>query len=290
VSGAGPKREVPIGFKPRGTPGKEVMGYSAADVERYVYCPLSWALARRGMSGVDEALQRGEADHAAVGQRIAKWRRILADHHESLRIALYLALTAASAMTLALEVVFLDAHWAYHTLLVMMSLLWLFIALGFLLRAILKEKEAQEVVAEAGLVEGELAYSDLDRPAETLRSEKYELSGRPDYIVRRHDHYIPVELKTGRTPDTPHDSHLMQLGVYCLLVEENYGIRPPHGVLQYSGRTFEVPFTDEFRDRVLETTLRMRLSDMTGVVHRNHERPGKCRGCSRRDLCPERLA
>jgi CRISPR-associated exonuclease Cas4 len=32
------------------------------------------------------------------------------------------------------------------------------------------------------------------------------------------------------------------------------------------------------------------LSEMTGVIHRNHERVGKCKGCSRRALCPERLA
>jgi CRISPR-associated exonuclease Cas4 len=266
------------------------MGYSAADVERYVYCPLSWALAQRGMSPMDETLRRGEADHAVVGQRIALWRRILADHHEALRVSLYMALTAASAMTLAAEVLFLDAKGYFHVILILMSLVWLFISLGFLLQALRKERQARDVVAEAGLVAGELAYSDLDKPAETLRSERYDLSGRPDYIVRRGERYIPVELKTGRTPDAPHDSHLMQLGVYCVLVEESYGVRPPLGVLQYAGRTFEVPFTDEYRDRVLETTLRMRLSDMTGVVHRNHERPGKCRGCSRRDVCPERLA
>jgi|SRR5581483_5156389 len=266
------------------------MGYSAADVERYVYCPLSWALARRGMNPVDDVLLKGETDHAAVGQKVAKWRSVLKDHHEALRVALYLALTAASAMTLALEVVFLDDRGSFHILLILMSLLWLLLSLAFLLRAMNKEKEAKDWVAQHGLVAGELAYSDLDKPAETLRSEKYELSGRPDYIVRRAGRYIPVELKTGRTPEAPHDSHVMQLGVYCLLVEENYGVRPTHGVLQYNERTFEVPFTDEFRDRVLETTLRMRLSDMTGVVHRNHERPGKCRGCSRREICPERLA
>lgn len=266
------------------------MGFSAADVERYVYCPLSWALARRGMSGMDEALLRGERDHDAVGQRIARWRRVLKDHHDSLQVAFYLALTAASAMTLALEVVFLDTRGKFHVILIMMSLVWLFLSLAFLLRSMRKEEEAKDWVAQTGLVPGELAYSDLDRPAETLRSERYELSGKPDYIVRRGEQYIPVELKTGRTPEAPHDSHVMQLGVYCLLVEEVYGVRPAHGVLQYNERTFEVPFTAEFRDRVLETTLRMRLSDMTGVVHRNHERPGKCRGCSRRDACPERLA
>lgn len=265
------------------------MGYSAADVERYVYCPLSWALARRGQEAMDEVLQQGERAHEAVGTRIRFWRRVLDQHYDALRVAMYLALTAASAATLALEVVVLDGTGPFHWILILMSLTWLMVALGFLLRAMFKEKEAQDFVARSGLVQGELAYSDLDKPGETLRSEKYSLSGRPDYIVRRGDHYIPVEVKTGRTPEAPHDSHVMQLGVYCLLVEEVYGQRPAEGVLQYPERTFEVPFTDQFRDKVLETTLRMRLSDMTGVVHRNHERPGKCRGCSRRDLCPERL-
>lgn len=265
------------------------MGYNAAEVERFVYCPLSWALSQRGET-MDAVLTAGEVEHAVVGKRISSWRRVLDEHHAALRVALYLALTAASAATLAIEIAFLDFEGLAPWLLMSMSLLWLFIALGFLLRAMWKQEEARDIVTEAGLVQGELAYSDLDRPGETLRSEKYELSGRPDYIVRRGEEYLPVEVKTGRTPDAPHDSHLMQLGTYCLLVEEVYGRRPSRGYLQYPDRTFEVAFTPEFRDKVLETTLRMRLAQMTGVIHRNHERVGKCRGCSRRALCPERLA
>jgi len=265
------------------------LSYSAAEIERFVYCPLSWALNQRGET-MDAVLRAGEAEHAAFGTRISVWRRVLDQHNAALRVSMYLALTAASASTLALEAVFLDFGGPWHWILMGMSLLWLFIALGFLLRAIWKQDEAREYVAQAGLVQGELAYSDLDKPGETLRSEKYELSGRPDYIVRRHEEYLPVEVKTGRTPDEPHDSHLMQLGVYLILVEENYGARPSRGYLQYPGRTFEVPFTDEFRDKVLETSLRMRLATMTGVIHRNHERVGKCKGCSRRAMCPERLA
>lgn len=265
------------------------MGYSAADVERFVYCPLSWALSQRGET-MDPVLRAGEAEHAAFGGRIGVWRRVLDDHYAALRIALYLALTAASAATLALEVAFLDFEGPYAWILMSMSLLWLFVALGFLLRSMKKEAEARDHVASSGLVEGELAYSDLDRPGETLRSERYTLSGRPDYVVRRGEEFLPVEVKTGRTPQEPHDSHLMQLGVYCILVEEAYGTRPSRGYLQYPERTFEVAFDDDFRDKVLETTLRMRLAEMTGTIHRDHERVGKCRGCSRRAICPERLA
>lgn len=266
------------------------MSYSAAEVERYTYCPLSWSLSQSGHEGAGESTLSGERAHAAVGKRIGIWRELLDDHYSALRVALYLALTAASAATLALEVVFLEANGMFHWILILMSLTWLLVSLGFLLRAIWKEDEAKRIVVQSGLVHGELAYSDLDRPAETLRAPRYELTGKPDYIVRRGDRYIPVELKTGRTPDKPHDSHLMQLGVYCILVEERYGKRPTHGVLQYPERSFEVAYTDDFRDKVLETTLKMRLAEMTGNVHRIHNSPGKCRGCSRRDACAERLA
>lgn len=266
------------------------MGYSAADVERFTYCPLSWSLAKKGTPEHGEAIERGEIAHDAVGKRVRFWRRMVDDHYEALRVALYMALTAASAATLALEVVFLDFQGPFHWILILMSLLWLMVSLAFLLRAMWKEEAAKKFAVQSGLVEGELAYSDLDRPGETLRSPKYELAGKPDYIVRRKGSYIPVELKTGRTPDQPHDSHLMQLGVYCVLVEETYGSRPSHGVLQYPERAFEVPFSEEFRDKVLETTLRMRMAELTGNVHRDHDRPGKCRGCSRREACPERLA
>jgi CRISPR-associated exonuclease Cas4 len=266
------------------------MAYSAAEVERFVYCPLSWQLSNTGQEGAGEAIAKGEGAHDAIGKRISIWRSIVDDHYSALRVALYLALTAASAATLALEVVFLDPVAPYHWVLILMSLTWLLVALGFLLRAIWKEDEGKAVAAKNGFVVGELAYSDLDRPAETLKSARYDLSGKPDYIVRRGDEYIPVEVKTGRTPDKPHESHIMQLGVYCILVEEKYGKRPAFGVLQYADKRFDIPFTAEFRDRVLETSLRMRLAKMTGEVHRIHNQPGKCRGCSRRDACPERMA
>ena len=60
--------------------------------------------------------------------------------------------------------------------------------------------------------------------------------------------FIPVEVKTGRTPAAPHDAHIFQLAVYCLLVEKTYGKRPSHGIIHYPSRDFEVDFTLRARD------------------------------------------
>jgi CRISPR-associated exonuclease Cas4 len=103
-------------------------------------------------------------------------------------------------------------------------------------------------------------------------------------------------VKTGRIPKGPLFSHIAQLGAYCILVEDRFAVPPERGVLKYvepgqKGVEHSIPFDDELRRTVLGFTERMRgtLRGET-VAHRNHKRPGKCIGCSRRAVCPEKLA
>ena len=57
-----------------------------------------------------------------------------------------------------------------------------------------------------------------------LSSERYLLRGQPDRIVQRGRRFIPEEKKSGRQMN---ESYQAQLGVYLVLVEEEYGVRPP---------------------------------------------------------------
>ncbi|HWG90149.1 MAG TPA: CRISPR-associated protein Cas4 [Candidatus Thermoplasmatota archaeon] len=265
------------------------MGYSASDLERWSYCHLSWWLSRGGVRGEGDEIAGGVEAHAAKGDHMSVWRRLLAAHKEALTTAFHLGVVAAAAATLAIEVTFLDYERGYNILLMLLSLLWLFVALIFLGRAMKKEKQAAAIRRDAGFVIGDPTYSDLDRPGTILRSKKYDLGGRPDYMVRRDGHLIPVEVKTGKTPKHPHDSHVLQVATYCVLVEEVMGERPPYGILTYEDAHFEIPYTEDLKDKVLRTVLEMRLAEVTQKVHRSHDRPGKCRGCSRRHACAERL-
>jgi hypothetical protein len=55
----------------------------------------------------------------------------------------------------------------------------------------------------SGLPAGDVVYQDIDRyvtPAQPLRSRRYALRGRPDYLISRSDGIIPVELKKSRCP------------------------------------------------------------------------------------------
>src|SRR5688500_8591495 len=83
------------------------------------------------------------------------------------------------------------------------------------------------------LPSGKTIYQDTQVTGATLISHKHHLKGRPDLLIKQGNGIIPVEVKTGKTPTRPYDSHVMQLIAYCVLVEETYGARPPYGIIRY---------------------------------------------------------
>ncbi len=147
--------------------------------------------------------------------------------------------------------------------------------------------------AETGLPDGEIIYADgaQTHQTETLYAAEYNLSGKPDYLIQlKNDNIIPVELKSSHlSADSPHDGHIMQLLAYCLLVEENYGIRPPYGLLKYRNQTFEVPFDEENEQLLLDVLEEMQDAFYRKSVDRDHDNPNRCAACSVRDFCRQRL-
>lgn len=97
-----------------------------------------------------------------------------------------------------------------------------------------------------GSLTSESVYKDTTQtPGEILYSKTLPLCGKPDYIIRENDAIIPVEVKTGKTPEAPYTNHTMQLMAYCLLVQEAYEIRPLGGIIKYPNKEFKVAFTPE---------------------------------------------
>lgn len=82
---------------------------------------------------------------------------------------------------------------------------------------------ARSIRGKNGIPQGEVVYSDLDRPGRTLFSKRYGIAGKPDYIIKdaAGNCHIPVEVKSGQAK-RPYGNHVLQLAAYCLLVEENY--------------------------------------------------------------------
>jgi CRISPR-associated exonuclease Cas4 len=152
---------------------------------------------------------------------------------------------------------------------------------------------ARQLRRRSGLPDGKVIYSDTgawQRNEQSFFSATYGITGKPDYLVRDHKMIVPVEVKSSSAPTTPREGHVMQLAMYCLLVEENMSQRPAYGMIQYSDRAFKVEFTDELRAHVLHTLSEMRLAaELSDGPHRSHQNPHRCSGCGLREACDERL-
>ncbi len=172
------------------------------------------------------------------------------------------------------------------------ALVWLIGASGFLYRSMRNMEIAMAVRAKYRLGQSGLPYvdSEAEKP-KVFQSAKLGLAGRPDAVLLAGDIHVPVEVKTGRTPRGPLFSHILQVAAYCVLMEEEYGKPPPYGVIRYEQASHEIEYNADLRGMVLRKLEEMRgLLAKGGGAHRNHNRPGKCIGCSRRAACPERLA
>lgn len=145
---------------------------------------------------------------------------------------------------------------------------------------------------ETGLPAGRVTYVDTgawDRCDRPLFSNTYRLTGRPDYLVKTGGRVVPVEVKSGAAPAQPYPAHVLQLAAYCLLVEEQEGRAPPHGILKYGDRAFEIDYTPALRTQLLDTLADLRRDLGARDVGRSHDETARCRGCGYRDRCAQRL-
>lgn len=145
---------------------------------------------------------------------------------------------------------------------------------------------------QAGLPAGRVTYtdtSDWDPCERPLFSSRYRLTGRPDYLVRTRQGVVPVEVKSGTAPPQPYLAHVLQLAAYCLLVEEQEGRAPPHGVLKYRDKAFEIDYTPTLRSELVDVIDDIRYDLQGRDVERSHDEPARCRGCGYRQQCEQRL-
>ncbi len=168
----------------------------------------------------------------------------------------------------------------------------LYFALFLLILALLFFWQAERQRKAAGLPGGRVIYTDtrgwskLEKP---LFYAALELTGKPDYLVEQNGRIIPVEVKSGRAPEAPYDSHIFQLASYCLLVEKTYGKRPPYGIIHYSDRDFSVEYTHELEQSLLELLTEMKRDGLKKEVARSHEQASRCKRCGFRSVCDQLL-
>ena len=169
----------------------------------------------------------------------------------------------------------------------------LYIALALLFIALIFFWQSNRQRQAAGLPGGRVIYTDtrgwgkLEKP---LFYAALELTGKPDYLVQQNGQIIPVEVKSGRAPEAPYDSHIYQLASYCLLVEKTYGKRPPYGIIHYETCDFAVDYTWELEQSLLELLTEMKRDQHKNDIPRSHEQAVRCKRCGFRKVCDQKLS
>ena len=171
-----------------------------------------------------------------------------------------------------------------------MTLLYLGLTLLLLALALLFISGCQR--RRAGLPGGRVIYTDT-RSWGAVEKPLYDLdlglTGKPDYLVRQKEAILPVEVKTGRSPEVAYDSHIFQVAVYCLLVEKTYRKRPPYGIIHYPTRDFAVDYTPELENTLLDMLANIRRDERRTQVGRSHEDGYRCLHCGYRTVCDQKL-
>jgi CRISPR-associated exonuclease Cas4 len=323
---------------------------SAADIEKFGYCPLSWTLSWDERQGIREELEDGKHKHEDIAHSVSEVKKLERRALTMERIVLYCAVIATVVAYFGIDLLPFMYKPSVSQIMVVISLIWILAALFFLRtafktpikgtrlqyeRLILLFALVAVIIALNGMlflwvsedlaewletaaliwlvaasfflqrslafsqaarnlkkelhIKGNVEYVDLDG-SKLLTSERYGISGRPDYVLLVEGSPIPVEEKTGRVPKGPLFSHILQVATYCLLLEEKTGKNVPYGILKYGAHQHIIEF-----DESLKKTLFTKIQEMSEIAdgkpaHRNHNRPNKCAGCSRKEICPERLA
>ena len=269
---------------------------SASEMERYGYCPLSWYLDLRGIDAEGEEVNTGVEKHKVIGDSL---KNLLVEEEKSRETSTTLMTIVGLIMmvvTIALIILWLSTDVLRQNMGVILLIIgigWMLIAAFFLYKLLLSTEKIDQLRDDYNLGEETIETPDgLTEETPVLKSRKYNLAGRPDYLIKENDLRFPVEVKTGRRPKAPFFSHVLQIGAYCLLSEETFGTIPKYGQIRYG---FEnEPHNVEWEPK-LKTLVVEKIEEMNDILdgrtkaHRNHKRVGKCNNCSRRKGCPERL-
>ena len=169
----------------------------------------------------------------------------------------------------------------------------LYLALALFIFALFFFRQSATQRKEAGLPGGRVIYTDTrgwGKVEKPLFYPALELTGKPDYLVQQNGMIIPVEVKSGRAPDAPYDSHIYQLAAYCLLVEKTYDTRPPYGIIHYENRDFAIDYTHELEEALIDLLVEMKRDEHKQEVPRSHEQAGRCARCGYKKICDQSLA
>lgn len=258
-------------------------------MEQFAYCAHNWWLARHGQDRSSPGAQRGMRTHKAMGAAQKEVEEQKEEYRDGLGLSIRLIVLAASLTVLFLLLFPSGLPFWRQVTLAITSLVLVAGSAALLSIGLLAQRRYRDLQRKHHLVPGHLLSSDLAGQAPLLEDPEWSLTGRPDYLLSTQQGAVPVEVKTGHTPAHPYPSHVMQVACYLRLLEVRDGKAPAYGLVQYPGGFFRVEWTPELRQALRDQLDHMAKAEQAGRADRDHDQPGRCRGCARRDACDQKL-
>lgn len=262
---------------------------SASEVEQFAYCPHNWWLARQGVDGNNAATHQGSIDHRALGTAQDGVERLKREARRAWLWAGRILFIAVSGTLLTLEAVYLR-QFEHQLILIALTSVLAAGTIALALLADINRRRYRRDQVQAGLVPGRLVATDLGGQGPLLHDKDWDLSGRPDYVLHTQSGFVPVEVKTGKTPAHPHRNHKLQLACYLRLIEVETARRPEYGLINYPDGVFRVGWDAPLQQDLQATLQAIAKARAEGKADRDHQHKGRCLGCSRRDACTQKLA
>lgn len=262
---------------------------SAGEVEQFAYCAHNWWLARQGATGEGEGSRRGVSEHRRLGTEQKEAEVQKRDVRQGLRWSFRFLLVSCSVTFLTLELLFLRQN-PHHILFLTLALVLVSASAGTMVIALDAQRRLKATQEKGEIITSHaLLDSDLAGGGTVLQDREWDLTGTPDYLLDTPGGPVPVEVKTGHTPPRPYPNHVLQLSCYLRLLEAN-GRPPPYGLVNYPEGVFRVAWGEPQKADLRATLERIQAAREAGKADRDHEQPGRCRGCARRNACEQRLA
>ncbi|MBN1537885.1 MAG: Dna2/Cas4 domain-containing protein [Anaerolineales bacterium] len=176
------------------------------------------------------------------------------------------------------------------------------LALAILILAIIAIWGSSRLLQIQGLPKGKIIYTDThlwQSVVTPLFDPELGLTGKPDYIVRKGNLIIPIEVKSSYGNSSPTPSHILQLAAYCCLIQKTYHQRPPHGIIHYTvgnkknrsinSQTYKINYTKKLETSLIETINQMRSLENQHQIKRSHNAVRRCNRCGYRLKCDQKL-
>lgn len=115
---------------------------------------------------------------------------------------------------------------------------------------------------------------------EVLRSSKYRVASKSDYVVADPDfagEYMPIEKKSARVR-RPREGDMAQLLTACFCLEE-MGKPVKRGRLVYENGIWDIPYGPEQRQMLLGVVAEMRQAEASGWKDMPRNQDHRCRKC-----------